>query len=49
MTKKLEDLLNIAPDDIKEENTKKAKNAIVEQEDTFRDIADFLKHGYQSN
>ena len=43
MTKKLEDLLNIAPDDIKEENTEKAKNAIVEQEDTFRDIADFDK------
>jgi|TARA_B100000073_G_scaffold331782_1_gene321563 hypothetical protein len=43
MTKKLEDLLNIAPDDIKEENQQKAETAIVEQEDTFRDIAEFDK------
>ncbi len=43
MTKKLEDLLNIAPEDIKEENVNKAETAIVEQEDTFRDIAEFDK------
>ena len=43
MTKKLEDLLNIAPEDIKENNSEKAKTAIVEQEDTFRDIEEFDK------
>ena len=43
MTKKLEDLLNIAPEDIKEENIQKVENAIVEQEDTFRDIEEFDK------
>ena len=42
MTKKLEDF-NIAPDDIKEENPTKAETAIVEQEDTFRDIAELIK------
>jgi hypothetical protein len=46
MTKKLEDLLNL-PDSkemIQEEkNKEKAEAAIVEQEDTFRDIAEFDK------
>ena len=46
MTKKLEDLLNL-PDSkelIQEEKNKnKAEAAIVEQEDTFRDIAEFDK------
>ena len=46
MTKKLEDLLNL-PDSkeiIKEEKNKdKAQSAIVEQEDTFREIAEFDK------
>jgi hypothetical protein len=46
MTKKLEDLLNLpdSKDLIKEEKNKaKAEAAIVEQEDTFRDIAEFDK------
>lgn len=46
MTKKLEDLLNL-PDSkelVQEEKKKeKAEAAIVEQEDTFRDIAEFDK------
>jgi len=46
MTKKLEDLLNL-PDSkeiIQEEKNKdKAQTAIVEQEETFRDIAEFDK------
>lgn len=46
MTKKLEDLLNLpdSKDLIQEEkNKQKAEAAIVEQEDTFRDIAEFDK------
>ena len=45
MTKKLEDLLNLpdAKEMIEEEQSKKAQEAIVEQEDTIRDIAEFDK------
>lgn len=45
MTKKLEDLLNLpdAKEMIEEEQSKKAKDAIVDQEDTMRDIAEFDK------
>jgi len=46
MTKKLEDLLNLpdSKDLIQEEkNKEKAEAAIIEQEDTFRDIAEFDK------
>ena len=48
MTKKLEELLNL-PDskeiveEAKEDNKKKKQTAVVEQEDTFRDIAEFDK------
>ena len=45
MTKKLEDMLNL-PDNkdiVKESNKDKAESAIVEQQDTFRDIAEFDK------
>ena len=43
MTKKLEDLLNIADTDKTDTPDKKAETAITEQSDTFRDIAEFDK------
>jgi len=43
MTKKLEDLLNIADTDTTNTSDKKAETAITEQSDTFRDIAEFDK------
>lgn len=42
MTKKLEDLLNLADEDVEVQDTK-AEQAIVQQQDTFRDIEEFDK------
>ena len=43
MTKKLEDLLNIADDKPSQKSSAKAKTAITDQNETFRDIAEFDK------
>jgi len=44
MTKKLEEMLNLADnEDIVENSKSKKETAIIEQEDTFRDIAEFDK------
>ena len=43
MTKKLEDLLNIADDKPSQKSATKAETAITDQNETFRDIAEFDK------
>ena len=43
MTKKLEDLLNIADDKPSQKSASKAETAITDQNETFRDIAEFDK------
>ena len=44
MTKKLEELLNLPEnEDVVDKKTSKKETAIIEQEDTFRDIAEFDK------
>jgi len=45
MTKKLEEMLNLPDNEsiVKESNSEKAQAAVIEQEDTFRDIAEFDK------
>lgn len=43
MTKKLEEILNLPENNDVKDKTKKAEAAILDQEDTFRDIAEFDK------
>lgn len=43
MTKKLEEMLNLQSNEDVVANNEKAEAAIIEQQDTFRDIADFDK------